>query len=543
MKAKDLKLMELLDVKEGRLDLHGRRLVIHAINAFAQLRLDLWENAGPDMAKRLFTRFGFYSGQADAAAMKRIFTWDSPEELIKAGPALHGLMGIVKTKIESLNIDLARGAFKMEVAWRDSAEAEEHLAELGPSKEPACWMLTGYASGYASYSLGQKIYFMETQCAANNSPLCRAVGMDETSWGNKLAEILPLYQVQGIHGKIAQLTKELHEKNRLLKKNQAKIERLEKGAADAFVEVRSPAYRKVLDVLYRVARFDSSVLITGETGSGKEVLARAIHRNSPRAKGPFVAINCGALPDTLLESELFGHKAGAFTGAVRDRIGLFEEADKGTLFLDEIGDISPAMQMKLLRVLQEREVTRIGENTPRKTGARVIAATNRNLAKAVETGKFREDLLYRIRVIEIEVPPLRQRPEDILPLARSFVAKFEEKLGLPGLRIDAKCIDYLQNYPWPGNVRELENTIERAAVLAPSAVIRPEHLPVSIIRGYPAGQTSLDPRFMSLRQLEKEHIKKVLELCGHNRSQAAKKLGISAATLWRKMKGLSSAER
>lgn len=536
MKAKDLKLEGLLDIKEGRLDLHGRRLVIHSVDAFAQLRRDLMENTGEEMTKRIFTRFGFFSGQADAAAMKRIFKWDSAEELLRAGAKLHSLMGIVKTGIESIELGNETGAFKMEIIWRDSAEVEEHLTEIGKSKEPACWMLAGYASGYASFCTGRNIYFKETKCATAGSQFCHATGKDEASWGSELKDILPLYKVEDINGKIHGLTKELQQKTRLLKNNMEKLELLTKGAADSFVEVHSPAFRKALDLAYRVARFDSSVLVTGETGTGKEVLARYMHRNSPRANGPFVAINCGALPDTLLESELFGHKSGAFTGATRDRAGLFEEADKGSIFLDEIGDISPAMQMKLLRVLQEKEIMRLGENTPRKTNVRVIAATNRNLSKDVETGKFREDLLYRIRVIEIEVPPLRIRQDDILPLAEYFIKRFRVKLGLPGLRLDSTCIDYLQNYSWPGNVRELENTMERAAILTPDAVIKPEYLPHFMTHGRTAVKVNTDPRSVSLQQLETEHIRTVLELCGGNRTKTAKTLGISAATLWRKLK-------
>ena len=200
-----------------------------------------------------------------------------------------------------------------------------------------------------------------------------------------------------------------------------------------------------------MARFDTAVLITGETGTGKEVLARAIHRMSKRASGPFVAVNCGALPETLLESELFGHRAGSFTGAVEDRIGLFETAAKGTVLLDEIGDTSAATQTKLLRVLEELEIVRVGESVPRKIDVRVLAATNRDLDADVREGRFREDLLYRLRVVEIDVPPLRERPEDILSLTRHFVEHASKRLELPELRLDAVCADYLLEYRWPGN--------------------------------------------------------------------------------------------
>jgi transcriptional regulator with PAS, ATPase and Fis domain len=279
------------------------------------------------------------------------------------------------------------------------------------------------------------------------------------------------------------------------------------------------------------------VLIVGETGAGKEVLARYIHHNSTRSQGKFVAINCASLPETLLESELFGHKAGSFTGAVRDRIGLFEEANNGTIFLDEIGDISPAMQTRLLRVLQEHEVVRVGENLPRKITSRVISATHRDLAKEVAEGRFREDLYYRIRIIEIDVPPLRDRVDDILPLARFFIGKLSKKLKITGLRLDATCVEYLLSYPWPGNVRELENILERAAILAGDGVIRPEHLPFSMTQGSGAAERArMDPLSVTLSELELSHIREVLRLCGGNKAKAAKALGISAATMWRKLK-------
>ena len=241
---------------------------------------------------------------------------------------------------------------------------------------------------------------------------------------------------------------------------------LRHGLPPFLAVVRSKAFQNVLDMADRVARFDSSVLIRGETGVGKEVVARYIHAASNRSKSLMLSINCGALPETLLESELFGHKAGSFTGAIRDRVGLFEQAARGTILLDEIGDISPATQVKLLRVLQEREILRIGENIPRKVDIRIIAATNRNLDQAVSDGRFRVDLLYRLRVIEIEVPPLRERPEDILPLTRYFAEKLSKRLNLAHLRFDTACFDFFQSYAWPGNVRELQNAIERAAVLS-----------------------------------------------------------------------------
>jgi transcriptional regulator with PAS, ATPase and Fis domain len=238
-----------------------------------------------------------------------------------------------------------------------------------------------------------------------------------------------------------------------------------------------------------------------------------------------------------LESELFGHTRGAFTGAVQERTGLFEEARKGAIFLDEIGDISPAMQIKLLRVLQEREILRLGENKPRKIDVRIIAATNKNLQKEIADNKFREDLYYRLAVVEIFIPPLRERKEDILPLARYFTKNLGRKLKIPHLRLDASSLDILQEYSWPGNIRQLENALERASIVCRNGVILPENLPANISRHAEStrGFYSLD---LSLEQVEKQHIKNILSHTQGNRTKASMILGISSATLWRKMKDI-----
>ncbi|MBU2624060.1 MAG: sigma 54-interacting transcriptional regulator [candidate division Zixibacteria bacterium] len=303
-----------------------------------------------------------------------------------------------------------------------------------------------------------------------------------------------------------------------------------------FEVARSKAFRNTLNIARRAARFNSSVLISGETGVGKEVVARFIHRESARARYPMMAVNCGALPETLLESELFGHKAGSFTGAIRDRTGLFEQAARGTILLDEIGDISLATQVKLLRVLQEREILRIGENIPRKVDTRIIAATNRNLDDSVAQHKFREDLLYRLRVIEIEVPPLRNRPDDILLLTSHFVREFSRALNLPHLTIAPECLDYFQSYLWPGNVRELRNAIERAAVLSEDGIIRVKNLPPRMVSPELYTGSDIAKSLRTLEEVELDHIREVLRLTGGNRTKAAKILGIGLSTLWRKLK-------
>ncbi|MGD8376369.1 MAG: sigma-54 dependent transcriptional regulator [Acidobacteriota bacterium] len=251
------------------------------------------------------------------------------------------------------------------------------------------------------------------------------------------------------------------------------------GTRYGFEEIvgRSDAMQDVLEMVRRVAATSSTILVHGESGTGKELIARAIHANSPRREGDFVSVNCGAMPDNLLESELFGHVKGAFTGAVQAKLGLFEVADGGTILLDEIGETSSAMQVKLLRVLQERRIRRVGGTEEIAVDARVVAATNRDLEAMVREGRFREDLFYRINVIPIHVPPLRMRPGDISLLAEYFLTRFRESMGKPIGRISDEAMELLSRYRWPGNVRELENVIERAVALELSPVITPESLP------------------------------------------------------------------
>jgi DNA-binding NtrC family response regulator len=284
---------------------------------------------------------------------------------------------------------------------------------------------------------------------------------------------------------------------------------------------------------------DSTVLITGESGVGKERVARLIHDESARSAGPFVAINCGAVPETLLESELFGHVRGAFTGATQDRPGLFEAAHGGTLLLDEIGEVPPAMQVKLLRVLQDREVRRVGENRSRPVNVRILAATNRDLAAEINAARFRQDLYYRLRVVEIRVPPLRERRDDVLPLARLFLQAAAERTGRRPSGFTPDAAQQLLRYAWPGNVRELENAIERATVLATTARIGVEDLPAEV--GRAVADRVVPGETRTLAEVERDYILAVLRAEGGNRKKAAAALGIGEATLYRKLKDYEDA--
>ena len=299
----------------------------------------------------------------------------------------------------------------------------------------------------------------------------------------------------------------------------------------------SAALRRVLESVEQVATTDATVLITGETGTGKELIARAIHRRSARAHGPMIVFNCAAIPDTLLASELFGHERGAFTGAVQRRRGRFEQAHGGTLFLDEIGDLSPEMQVVLLRVLQEREFERVGGNQTLHVDVRIVAATNRNLAEEVRAGRFRSDLYYRLNVFAVRVPPLRDRPEDIAPLAAHFAAKHGERLGRAISRIDRRTIGMLESYNWPGNVRELENAIERGVILSRAGTLRVDREDLAPLAG---GLVPVDLDAQMTGQ-EREMIKGALRASRGRvagETGAAKRLGIPASTLEFRIKRL-----
>jgi DNA-binding NtrC family response regulator len=304
----------------------------------------------------------------------------------------------------------------------------------------------------------------------------------------------------------------------------------------------SPRMDEVYNLLRKVADTDSTILIQGESGTGKELVARALHFNSNRQHLPFVAINCSALPENLLESELFGHKKGAFTGAVSDKVGLFEEAEGGTIFLDEVNSMAQPLQTKLLRVLQERQIRRVGETKSMPINVRVLAATNEPLQDKIKVGGFREDLYYRLAVIPIEMPALRERPEDVPLLVSHFLQKNAAQTGTEPKKIDQKALDLLATYRWPGNVRELENAIERACALCEEGMIRPADLPPQVVRQVsaasqehsgelPVGQTLDD----YISEQERRYIEETIRFHAGNREKAAKTLGISMATLYRKL--------
>lgn len=298
----------------------------------------------------------------------------------------------------------------------------------------------------------------------------------------------------------------------------------------------STAIRDVLDLVSKVAANDVTVLITGESGTGKEMVAETILQQSPRRGKPYLKMNCAAIPSELLESQMFGHERGAFTGAVSRQEGCFERADSGSLFLDEIGDMSMMTQTKLLRVLQEQEFERIGGNNTIKVDVRILAATNKNLLDEIKRGRFREDLYYRLNVVEIHIPPLRERMEDVPEIVEAFVVEFSVKYNKPGLKISKPAMQTLLNYGWPGNVRELRNVIERAVVLSRSTQVESEDFPEKIRQpSIVAGESVDEDRIYTLQEMERMYVKKVLEYAGGNKLKAARLLNIDPKTLRTKL--------
>jgi len=335
--------------------------------------------------------------------------------------------------------------------------------------------------------------------------------------------------------------KKAEERERLRRENELLRKEVKKEYSFENIISKNKQMQKIFEVITKVAQYKSTILITGESGTGKELVARALHYNTDRAQNPFVAVNCGAIPENLLESELFGHAKGAFTDAIRTKKGLFEEADGGTLFLDEIGELPPQLQVKLLRVLQEGEIRRIGESKPIQVDVRIVAATVKDLVKEVNEGRFRDDLFYRINVLPIHIPPLRERNEDIPLLTTHFVRKYSQAMSKNVVGIDSKALEALMNYKWYGNVRELENTIERAIVLADRENIEMENLPLEIqnfqeeILLEPLAEEEYSIK-KSSRFLEMNLIKKALKKTKGNHTHAAKLLEISHRALLYKIK-------
>ena len=535
MKAADLHLDELLNFapEGGYIRFGPLRVILMDTSALGFLRKELIDDLGWSVARILLSRFGFAQGWRAAEILKSALPWDSEEEWRNAGSRLHMLLGHVVVEERA---PANEKSDELDAVWKDSYEAEQHLLQLGRSEEPACWTLTGFVSGYMSRARDREIYARETKCRAKGDAVCSVSAKTLDRW-KELGEDsdIVMLQRESLQENLSALTEALRNAEQSIRRH---VRQMQSGSSDVVdpsgIVAASDAMKKTLDLARKVARVDSSVLITGESGVGKERVARLIHEDSERAGRPFIAVNCGAITETLLESELFGHVRGSFTGATQDRVGLFEAAHHGTIFLDEVGEIAPPMQVKLLRVLQEHEIRRVGESRSRKVDARVIAATNRDLAEEVAAGRFRDDLYYRLRVIELRIPPLRDRRRDVLPIARRVLTQVARKLRREISGFTAGAADLLLRYPWPGNVRELQNAVEHAIVLAQGPRIDVQDLPEEV-RSRSARHFSLDLT-RSLAEVERDYILAVLEANGGNQKKTAEQLEIGTATLYRRLR-------
>jgi DNA-binding NtrC family response regulator len=546
MDDRRLQLAELLDFRpdQGIIRLHEQRVVILSAAAMGLLRKELIDTLGTETARRLLMRFGFADGYHDAVSLRDRAAWANPIEGLRTGAVVHTLEGIVRAEVRSVEFDPETGRFEAAIDWHDSYEAEQHVHHYGTGADPVCWSLLGYISGYASACFEREVYFREASCLGQGQKFCAIVGRDAASWGEDVERLREDFhskdlgrEVERLRAAVQRRHLELSRRERALEKRERELdvlrERIARHTASKNFVARSAAMQEVLELAARVAPIDTTVLVHGESGTGKEFIVRMIHDQSPRAAAPFVSINCAALTETLLESELFGHVRGAFTGASRDKAGLFEVAGAGTIFLDEIGEVAPTVQAKLLRALQEKEIRRVGAERTIKVNARVVAATNRDLEQAVASGAFREDLYFRLAAFIITVPPLRERRDDIPALVHEFVGRAATRLKKDVKTVSADAMTALINYEWPGNVRELEHAVERAAIVAHGTTITVRDLPPQVSQRKREARTG-DP--LNLRSQERELIRKALERYKGSRKRAAEALQISTVTLWRKMK-------
>lgn len=535
LRAEDLDNKELLelDSEGGVIRFAGQRALLVDAVAMGLLRKYLVENFGLTAARTVLTQFGFAHGWRMAEAMKAEFTWESDEDWQRAGTRIHTLQGLFTVDAGGPTPLSKEGSM-----LGASYEAEQHLLHFGRPDVPVCWTICGLTSGYLSRIVGKETFVLEDGCVGKGDATCHLFARSREEWGDERAEELAFFEPtrlkECLDVSLLRVTQTLKAAELKLRGHRRALVRVAPDVDDPLgIVAKSDAMRKLVDLARRVARVDSTVLITGESGSGKERIARLVHDESMRKTGPFIALNCGAITETLLESELFGHARGAFTGATQDRLGLFEAANGGTLLLDEVGEVSPAMQVKLLRALQEREIRRVGENKIRRVDVRIVAATNRDLAHGVTGGAFRQDLYYRLKVIELHVPPLRERREDILPLARVLLADAALRMKRKIDGLVPKAADQLLRYSWPGNVRELENALERAVALARGSRVELEDLPEEIRRtDFVANDGAVRP----LADVEEEYILASLAHNQGNQTRTAEQLRIGAATLYRKLK-------
>ncbi|KPB49707.1 MULTISPECIES: sigma-54-dependent Fis family transcriptional regulator [Pseudomonas syringae group] len=528
---------------DGRIWLNDQRMLLLHSSSFGTLRHEIIERLGQEQARGMFTRAGYLSGARDARLIRERWPLADATSAFRAGTHLHTLEGMTKVEPLHFKFDAESGFYEGEFLWHNSCEADAHVAAYGVGQDPVCWTEVGYAIGFVSGLFGQMVIFREVECRGMGHAHCRVIGKTAEQWGD-VERDLSYLSVLSSPGPA-------HQTPFAPSHDQAPP-----AGTDQPLIGASAAFNSATQALQRVAMTPATVLISGESGVGKEMFARQLHQLSRHRDGPFVALNCAAIPDNLIEAELFGVERGAYTGATHSRPGRFERANGGTLFLDEITSLSLAGQSKLLRALQEREIERVGGGHGIKVHVRVVAATNVDLRKAVTSGDFREDLFYRLNVYPIALPPLRERRDDIPLLINAFLKRFCQEYGRTPAGLTMRALKTLLRYDFAGNVRELQNLIERGLIASDEGqaidlvhIFRNESLPAGSYSlnhdGVLARATSVagetvpeaglldslaqNDQAFSIDDLEQRLIREALDKSHGNLSAASRLLGLSRA--------------
>ncbi|MES2256985.1 MAG: sigma 54-interacting transcriptional regulator [Pseudomonadota bacterium] len=445
--------------EKAQIYLGQQRMVMLQTAAFNDLRNELISSLGSQTARTLITRIGFSSGTRDAELALQLQEPDEAAyDLCARGAQLHAMVGIALVSALNFDVEVAKGRCFIEFLWEHTFEDELHCASHGIGTTPACWLEIGYASGFLSACMGKLILAREVECHAMGDATCRVIAQPADEWPDPELDLqyLEMPIVSGMPAGQERVS---------INSRKVAAKSLSQSKSTSEVVGLSPAFQVVLGKIGRVAATNATVLLLGESGVGKSAFARLLHEQSQRAGKPFVAINCAAIPETLMEAELFGVERGAFTGADAARAGRFDLAEGGTLFLDEVATLPLIAQSKLLRVLETGQFERLGSGTLRQANVRIVAATNEDLWTAVRAGRFREDLFFRLNVFPIEIPPLRNRKEDIPVLIEHFMKRFATAYSRDIKGLTPAATAMLLSYAWPGNIRELSNVIERAIIL------------------------------------------------------------------------------
>ncbi len=547
--AEDLRARVHFCPETGQIWLHEHRMLLVHAEAQALLRKELIDSLGMDRARGLLTRMGYASGLRDAELARTRAENCSDLEAFMTGPQLHTLEGIVRVTPVRIELDRASASFYGEFLWENSWEGQWHRHHYGIHSEPVCWTQIGYACGYTSAFMGRPILYKEVECVGMGHGNCRIVGKPVEEWDDAAAH-MRYFRPEAIADQLIDLQTQVVQLRSTI---------AGKDTLPADMIGSPPGFAAAYALLKAAAASQITVLLLGETGVGKEMFARALHDQGPRRERAFVALNCAAIPNELVESELFGAERGAYTGAQVARPGRFERADGGSLFLDEIGELPLPAQSKLLRVLQDGEIERLGDHKTRKVNVRIIAATHEDLRQRVKEGRFRSDLYYRLNAYQVHIPPLRERKEDISLLAKRFLAKYSALHGKKLRGFTDKAKRALLSYPWPGNIRELQNMVERGVILAPGGTgIEVEHLFTAHAAGE-AQEFGLDMNggldlhaggstaalcqavfngVMTLDQLEAKLIETAVDKARGNLSAAARLLGLTRPQLAYRLKRL-----